>query len=71
MPLAISTFLRDTSLRFGQYNLDMTKAALNGIKSHKVKGMNTTPFNSYTYKNDNPYKMNDGRGGSEDIPWLI
>ncbi len=66
MPLSIGMFLRDTSLRFQSNNLDMTKAALNSIKSNKEQNNIYTNFNQI----QNPYSMNV-RGENYDLRWLL
>ena len=68
MPLSIGMFMRDTSLRFQSQNLDMTKAALDGIKNNKNNAQTRAAYSNQSI--DNPYKMNIN-GESTDIKWLL
>jgi len=66
MPFGVGMFLRDTSLKFQQQSLDMTRAALGSVKK------NTTSY-SGGYVNQgvqNPYSMDIG-GKNENINWLL
>jgi hypothetical protein len=66
MSFSIGMFLRDTSLKFQQQSLDMTRAALNGVKSNKINYSG-----GYSGQDaQNPYKMNIG-GKDENINWLL
>jgi hypothetical protein len=66
MSFGIGMFLRDTSLKFQQQSLDMTRATLNGIQSNKVNYSGGYSGQSA----QNPYKMNiDGK--DENINWLL
>jgi hypothetical protein len=66
MPFGVGMFLRDTSLKFQQQGLDMTRAALGGIRN------NTTSYSGgYSSRSvQNPYSMDVG-GRSENINWLL
>ena len=66
MSFGIGMFLRDTSLKFQQQSLDMTRATLGSVKSNK-----TSYSGGYT-ANDvkNPYGMEIG-GKNESIKWLL
>jgi len=67
MALGIGLFVRDTGLKFSAQGLDLTRAAVMNIS-------NTRTSISYGATNpnfQNPYQMNDGMGGMEDIRWLI
>ena len=68
MSFSIGLFLRDTALRFRQQGLDLTRATLGsfGVSNQQAPGI----F-SYSPQNDNPYKMDDGKGGTEDLSWLL
>ena len=68
MSFGIAMFMRDTSYKFRQQNLDMSKATLNSISSNKtpfVGGYNNNSTVQNPYEIDNPY------GGKEDISWLL
>ena len=61
-------FMRDTSFKFRQQHLDMSKATLNSISTAKtpfVGGYNNNQNIQNPYEIDNPY------GGKEDISWLL
>jgi len=64
MSFATGMFLRDTSLKFQQQSLDMTRAALGGIRKNTTVGAyspNTTR---------NPYTI-ETKYGQENINWLL
>jgi hypothetical protein len=66
MPFGVGMFLRDTSLRFQQQSLDMTRAALSSVKSNS-----TSYSGGYSSRSvQNPYSMDVG-GKSENINWLL
>jgi len=66
MSFGIGMFLRDTSLKFRQQNLDATRAALNNFKSNNpLSGVYSPSING-----GNPYNM-DVNGGQESIKWLL
>ena len=66
MSFGIGMFLRDTSLKFQQQSLDMTRATLGGVKSNKINYSG-----GYSGQDaQNPYKMNIG-GKDESINWLL
>lgn len=54
MSFAISQYLRDTSLKYRQHNLDHTRASLGGIQA--TKG-NSIPGAIFAKGSDNPYSM--------------
>jgi hypothetical protein len=65
MSFGIAMFLRDTSLKFRQQNLDAARAALNNVKSNNPLAGVYSPN-----KNSNPYHI-DINGQREDIKWLL
>jgi len=64
MSFGIAMFLRDTSLKFQQQGLDMTRAALNNIAKTTTAGV----FNGNSIPN--PYVQEMG-GQKEDLRWLL
>jgi len=68
MAFAITLFLRDTALRNRQQGIELTRATLGnfGVVTQTAPGAYSA--NSFT---QNPYQMDDGRGGTEDISWLL
>ena len=64
MSFAIGMFLRDTSLKFQQQSLDMTRAALGSIKKNTTVGAYSP--NSI----QNPYIL-ETKYGQENINWLL
>jgi hypothetical protein len=68
MAYAVGMFLRDTSLRFQQHSLDMTRAALQGIQ--KITSNNSGVY-TRTGNFQDPYKIKNPYGGDEDIRWLL
>ena len=66
MSFAIGMYLRDTSLRFKSQNLEMSRATLSNMT------VNRTGFTgAYGSSVPNPYSIQNGIGGNEDISWLI
>ena len=66
MSFAIGMYLRDTSLRFKSQNLEMSRATLSNMT------VNRTGFTgAYGSSVPNPYSIQNGMGGNEDISWLI
>ena len=69
MAFGMAMYIRDTALKFRQRGLDITKASLSniGVSSVAYQG----GFNSVNQNNENPYKLDNGIGGKEDIGWLL
>jgi hypothetical protein len=67
MALGIGLFVRDTGLKFSAQGLDLTRAAVLNISNTKTPGM----YNNIQPGFQNPYQINDGTGGVEDISWLL
>ena len=66
MSFGIAMFMRDTSFKFRQQNLDASRAALTNISTNRV-----TWKGGYNPNNaPNPY-MQDINGNQEDISWLL
>ncbi len=66
MSFAQGMYIRDTALRFKDQGIELTRKALSNIGVNRIN--NSSPFSS---GNDNPYHMNNGKGGTEDFRWLI
>jgi hypothetical protein len=64
MSFGIGMLLRDTSLKFQQQGLDMTRAALNNMTKTTTVGA----FNANSVRN--PYLQEMG-GQKEDLRWLL
>ena len=67
MAFGVAMFLRDTSFKFRQQGIDLTKAALNNIGK---SSMNTAGAYSRAGIR-NPYQMENNKGGMEDLKWLF
>ena len=67
MSFGIGLYVRDTALKFRQHGLDVTKAALGSF--HKT----TTQYQGayFSTGQDNPYHMDNGKGGTEDFSWIL
>ena len=67
MSLATGCYVRDTALKFKEQGKEKTRAILNNFKA-----TNTEYKGAYFSKGaDNPYHIEDGKGGKEDISWLL
>jgi hypothetical protein len=67
MSFGIGMYLRDTSLKFKQQSQDLARAALNGLSK-------SAPAQQGAYfatGRDNPYYIDNKKGGMEDISWLL
>jgi hypothetical protein len=67
MPFGIGMYLRDTSLKFRQQSQDLTRAALGGLSK-------SAPAQQGAYfatGRDNPYYVDNKKGGMENISWLF
>lgn len=71
MAFGIGMFLRDTALKFSQTGMDLTRASLGGIGRISYNTGASSFYSPHNPAPDNPWKMDDGRGGMEDISWLI
>ena len=67
MSFGIAMYIRDTALKFKEQGIEKTRAVLNSFKASK------TNFNGAYFSKgvDNPYHMDNGKGGKEDISWLL
>lgn len=68
MSLAIGLWVRDTALRLRQEGIDLTKQAIGGIGSAQT---DLGGFGGNTFNDQNPWEMDNGFGGKEDLTWLI
>ncbi len=68
MAFGIGMFMRDTSFKFNQQHLDMSKATLNGMSTNKTAFVGGYSNNSAT---QNPYEIENPYGGKEDISWIL
>ena len=68
MSCAIGLYVRDTALRLRQQGLDLNRAQLSSFTN-----LNKRDPGMYTSNEpvDNPYKMQDGFGNTQDITWLL
>ena len=67
MSFGICMFMRDTSFRFSQQNLDASRATLNNISSTRTGFTGAYNTNNQV---QNPY-LQDIKGNKEDISWLL
>jgi len=68
MSLAQGVYLRDTALRFKETGVDLTRKALSNMTVNRIGARSA---NQFSRGSDNPYHMDNGKGGSEDFSWLI
>jgi hypothetical protein len=65
MSLGIGLFTRDTAMKFYEQGMDLNRAMVSSINRTGYLGP-STPVGF-----QNPYTINDGRGGFEDISWVL
>jgi hypothetical protein len=65
---AIGQFMRDTSFKFKQHGIDLTKSMLSNMSN--VKHSFTGGYSTQGFQ-DNPWKIDNPYGGEEDIRWLL
>jgi len=68
MSLGIGLWVRDTALRLRQEGIDLTKQAIGSIGSSNYDAVG---FGGNRYNDENPWEMDNGAGGKEDLTWLI
>ncbi len=66
MSLGIGLFTRDTAMKFYEQGMDLNRAMVSSITKTGYIGGPTVP-SGY----QNPFMINDGRGGFEDISWVL
>ena len=69
MAFGIAMYIRDTALKFKQRGLDITKASLSNISVNRTAYQGG--YNQNKYQPQNPYSIDNGQGGKEDIGWLL
>lgn len=67
LPIGVFLFLRETTLMYQKTSQELSRAVLDGFTSVNY----TTPAVFSNPYQDNPYKMSDGRGGTESLDWLL
>ena len=67
MSFGMGLYVRDTALKFRQQGLDLTRAALGSF----TRTTSTYQGAYFSSGQDNPYHMENGKGGTEDFSWLV
>lgn len=67
MALGIGLFTRDTAMKFYEQGMDLSRAMISNIN----RTTNGYIGPSLPNGTQNPYMVNDGRGGFEDISWVL
>jgi len=67
LPIGVFLFLRETTLMYQKQSEELSRAVLNGFTSvnYSTPAVYNNPYEQ------NPYKMQDGHGGTEDLSWLL
>lgn len=66
MSFGIGMYIRDTALKFRQQGIELTRNILNNVTTSKPSYQA-----AYLPSNvRNPYEIDDGKGGKEDISWI-
>jgi hypothetical protein len=63
----IGLFLRDTALKYQSSGMDITRASLTGMSKTGYNSIYPTAPNGF----QNPYQIDNGIGGVEDISWMF
>ncbi len=66
MALAIGLWVRNTALRLKQEGMDLTKTMLNSTQVTQYSGIMSTG-----HLKQNPYEMDLGKKGTENLHWLL
>jgi len=66
MSLGIGLFTRDTAMRFYEQGMDLNRAMMSNITKTGYIAGPTIPNGQ-----QNPFMVNNGRGGFEDITWVL
>lgn len=67
MSAGFGMFLRDTAVKYHSAGMDITRAALTGFSKTGYDSLYPTFNSGY----NNPYQIDNGNGGIEDITWLL
>lgn len=65
--VSIGLYIRDTSMKYFQHSIELTRAALNNIR--KSEGIVTRANYPQTF--NNPYRVDLGNGQIEDLSWIL
>jgi hypothetical protein len=68
MSFGIGMYLRDTSLKFRQQSMDLTRASLGSFKTSQIN--NSGVYSSNSMSGNNPWQMNIGNE-NENLNWLL
>lgn len=68
MPIGIFLFLRETTLMYKKHNEELSRASLDSIQNINYSSL---MYNNNPYGGNNPYEMQDSRGNSESLNWLL
>jgi hypothetical protein len=68
MSLGIGLFTRDTAMKFYEQGMDLSRAMVSNINRVGYQNYIGPALPNGT---QNPYAINDGRGGFEDISWVL
>jgi len=66
MAFSIGMWVRDTALKLKQQGIELDKLAISKIGKSNSSGIYTNNMSG-----QNPWQMQNGRGGEEDLTWLI
>ena len=66
MSLGIGLFTRDTAMKFYEQGMDLNRAMISNITRTSYEMGPLLPSGQ-----PNPFAMNDGRGGFEDVSWIL
>jgi hypothetical protein len=66
MSLGIGLFVRDTAMKFYEQGMDLNRAMVSNITRTSYEMGPLLPTGQ-----PNPFAMNDGRGGFEDVSWIL
>jgi hypothetical protein len=65
MAFSIGMWVRDTALKLRQQGIELDKLAISKI------GKSNGGIYTNNMSGQNPWQMQNGRGGEEDLTWLI
>jgi hypothetical protein len=68
MSFGLGMYLRDTSLKFRQQSMDLTRASLGSFKTSQIN--NSGVYSSNSMSGNNPWQMNIGNE-NENLNWLL